>query len=310
MSTRRRAVTALLLGTLLTGGLAAQSVSAQVEALLRRGVALRQRGDDAGALDQFQRARALTDEPRVLAQVALAEQALGRWVDAARHLREAVAHEDDPWIRRNAAALAGARDEIMRHVGGVTVEGPGAQGELRVDDARVAALPMTAPAVVLAGERALQVRREGYTPWSQSFTVRPGELNRVEVPALQPLVVTPVIPVTPPRRGQAQRVAGWSLVGASALGLGVGIYGLFARDDARASFAQDRTCATATPAAACADYRSTVDTMNAVMIAGFVGAGVLAAVGVTLVLTAPSNRPAVTLACAPGVRALGCALTF
>jgi hypothetical protein len=88
-----------------------------------------------------------------------------------------VAHEDDPWIRRNAAALAGARDEIMRHVGGLTVEGPGAQGELRVDDARVAALPMTAPAVVLAGERALQVRREGYTPWSQSFTVRPGELK-------------------------------------------------------------------------------------------------------------------------------------
>lgn len=306
----RRAVTALLAGTLLTGGLSAQSVGAQVEALLRRGVALRQRGDDAGALDQFQRARALSDEPRVLAQVALAEQALGRWVDAARDLREAAAHEDDPWIRRNAAALAGARDEIMRHVGGLTVEGPGAQGELRVDDARVAALPMTAPVVVLAGERALEVRREGYSPWARSFTVRPGELNRVEVPALQSLVVAPVVPVTPPRRGQGQRVAGWSLVGASALGLGVGIYGLVARDNARSAFLQDPTCVTATPAAACADRRSTADTMNAVMIAGFVGAGVLAAVGVTLVLTAPSNRPAVTLACAPGLRAVGCVVAF
>ncbi|MFO0625075.1 MAG: hypothetical protein U0325_05610 [Polyangiales bacterium] len=307
---RSHAVTALLAGTLMAGGLAAQSVSAQVEALLRRGVALRQRGDDAGALDQFQRARALSDEPRVLAQVALAEQALGRWVDAARDLREAASHEDDPWIRRNAAALGGARDEIMRHVGGLTVEGPGAQGELRVDDARVAALPMTAPVVVLAGERALEVRREGYTPWTQAITVRPGELNRVDVPALQALVVTPVAPVAPPRRGQGQRIAGWSLVGLSAASLGVGIYGLVARDNAQGAFQQDRTCATAMPAAACADRRSTADTMNAVMIAGFVGAGVLAAVGVTLVLTAPSNRPAVTLACAPGLRAVGCALSF
>lgn len=307
---RARAVTALLAGTLLTGGLSAQSVGAQVEALLRRGVSLRSRGDDAGALDQFQRARALADEPRVLAQVALAEQALGRWVDAARDLREAMSHEDDPWIRRNASALAGARDEIMRHVGGLTVEGPGAQGELRVDDARAAALPLTAPVVVLAGERALEVRREGYSPWTRSFTVRPGELNRVEVPALQALVVTPVVPVAPPNRGRAQRVAGWSLVGLSAASLGVGIYGLVARDDARDAFLQDPSCVTATPAAACADRRSTSDTMNAVMIAGFVGAGVLAAAGVTLVLTAPSNRPAVTLACAPGLRALGCALSF
>lgn len=306
----RRAATALLAGTLLTGGLSAQSVGAQVEALLRRGVALRSRGDDAGALDQFQRARALSDEPRVLAQVALAEQALGRWVDAARDLREAMSHEDDPWIRRNAAALAGARDEIMRHVGGLTVEGPGAQGELRLDDARVAALPMTAPVVVLAGDRALEVRREGYTPWTRSFTVRPGELNRVEVPALQALVVAPPVPVAPSTRGRGQRVAGWSLVGLSAASLGVGVYGLVARDDARNAFLQDPTCTTATPAAACADRRSAADTMNAVMIAGFVGAGVLAAVGVTLVLTAPSNRPAVTLACAPGVRSVGCAVAF
>lgn len=307
---RSRAVTAILAGTLLTTALSAQSVGAQVEALLRRGVALRSRGDDAGALDQFQRARALADEPRVVAQVALAEQALGRWVDAARDLREAMSHEDDPWIRRNAAALGGARDEIMRHVGGLTVEGPGAQGELRVDDARVSALPLTAPVVVLAGERALEVRREGYSPWTRSLTVRPGELNRVEVPALQALVVPPVIPAAPSTRGRAQRVAGWSLVGLSAAGLGVGIYGLVARDDARNAFLQDPTCTTPTPAAACADRRSTADAMNAVMIAGFVGAGVLAATGVTLVLTAPSNRPAVTLACAPGVRSVGCAVTF
>ena len=246
----------------------------------------------------------------MLAQVALAEQALGRWVDAARDLREAAAHEDDPWIRRNAAALAGARDEIMRHVGGLTVQGPGATGELRIDGDRVAALPMSDPTVVLAGERALEVRREGYAPWSHALTVRAGELNRVEVPALQALVITPPPPAIAPRRGVAQRVAGWSLLGASAVGIGVGVYGLFARDDAAFALAQNRTCAGASPAPACAGHRSTVDTMSTVMIVGFVSAGVLAAAGITLVLTAPSNRPATTLACAPGLRSVGCAVTF
>lgn len=306
----RHAVVACLLCTLAAGPLAAQTPNPQVEALLRRGVALRQRGDDAGALEQFQRARAISDEPRVLAQIALAEQALGRWVDAARDLRTAAAHEDDPWIRRNAAALAGARDEIMRHVGGLAVQGPGASGELRIDGDRAATLPMTEPVVVLSGERALEVRREGFAPWSRAVEVRAGELNRVEVPALQSLAIIPPPPVAPRRRGLAQRAAGWSLVGVSVAGLGVGLYGLFTRDDANAALARDRSCATAAPSAACQGHRDTVDTMNAVMLAGFISAGVLAVAGVTLVLTAPSNRPAVTLSCAPGLRAVGCALTF
>lgn len=285
----------------------------QVEQLLRRGVALRQQGRDEEALEVFLRAREASDEPRVLAQVALAEQALGRWVDAARHLRAAAAREDDPWIRRNAAALAGARDEIMRHVGALRVQGPGARGELHVDGARVSALPATEPAVVLSGARELEVRDAGYVPWRRRVEVPAGELTEVQVPVLLPEpTVPPVFVAPPPARGRAQRIAGWSLVGASALGLGAGIYGLVARDAAERDFNADPQCggAGAIPAP-CRDRRDTAETMSAVMIAGFVSAGVLAAAGVVLVLTAPSSRaPATVLACAPGPRAVGCALTF
>lgn len=305
----RLLIAGLASGLLAAGELAAQSNAAQVEALLRRGVALRQRGDDQQALDQFQRALAIASEPRVLAQVALAEQALGRWVDAARHLREAMSHDDDAWIRRNAAALAGARDEIMRHVGGLLATGPGAEGELRVDDTRVASLPMSEAVVLLAGERTLEVRREGYFPWHRTVALRAGELNRVDVPALQAVVSTPGL-AQPPPRSNVQRVVGWSLVGASALGLGVGIYGLLSRDDAQRANERDPNCAATPPATVCVDRRDTADTMNAVMIAGFVSAGVLAAAGVTLLLTAPSNRSAVALTCSPGWRSLGCEVRF
>src|SRR5207244_1663513 len=52
-----------------------------VEALLDQGYALRERGDDDQALAKFQAAYRLAPEPRALAQIALAEQALGRWLD-------------------------------------------------------------------------------------------------------------------------------------------------------------------------------------------------------------------------------------
>ena len=47
---RARVLIVCLAATLSTAELAAQSNAAQVEALLRRGVALRQRGDDLGAV--------------------------------------------------------------------------------------------------------------------------------------------------------------------------------------------------------------------------------------------------------------------
>lgn len=311
----RRPLPLALSLALFASGAAAQTQPASVDALLRQGVALRQRGNDAGALEVFQRARALSPEPRVIAQIALAEQALGRWVDAARDLRAAMQREDDPWIRRNLSALNGAREEIMRHVGGLRAQGDGARGSLRVDGAEVATLPMTEAAVVLSGEREVEVHAPGYVPWRRRVDVRAGELTSLDVPALHPeTTVAPSLPVraAPSNRGRAQRIAGWSLVGASAAGIGVGIYALVARDDAERALANDPRCQGAgTPPAVCAERRDTADTMSAVMIAGFVGAGVLALTGTVLVLSAPSSRaPATTLACAPGWRAVGCSLSF
>ena len=58
------------------------SASAQEEALIKHGLELREKHDDEGALAEFQRAYQLSKGGRALAQIALAEQALGRWVDA------------------------------------------------------------------------------------------------------------------------------------------------------------------------------------------------------------------------------------
>src|SRR5437868_3732788 len=79
-----------------------------VEDLLKKGIELRRNGRDREALAEFQRAAQIGRTPRVTAQIALAEQALGMWVEAESHMREALASAQDPWVAKNRAVLEGA----------------------------------------------------------------------------------------------------------------------------------------------------------------------------------------------------------
>lgn len=150
----------------------------RAERLLDEGVALRQRGDDDGALSRFRQAYELTRAPRALAQVALAEQAIGDWINADRDLRAALATTGDAWIERNRAPLQGALQQIAHRIGtvDVRVNVPGA--ELWVDGSRIGALPLSEPARVAAGAVMLEVRAEGYATLRRSVEVRGESLAR------------------------------------------------------------------------------------------------------------------------------------
>src|SRR5687767_8112097 len=93
---------------------------AQGDDLWERGVALRAEGRDAEALGAFEELHRQTGSSRALAQVALAEGALGRWSEAAAHMDEALAQPDD-WVTRNRATLEEARAEMARHGGTAAV---------------------------------------------------------------------------------------------------------------------------------------------------------------------------------------------
>ena len=100
---------ALMAGVTLAWAAPAAAQETPATALLREGIELRRAGRDAEALARFERAHAVEPSPRTLAQMGLAEQALGRWVRAEAHLRAALAPRDDAWIERNRAALDAAR---------------------------------------------------------------------------------------------------------------------------------------------------------------------------------------------------------
>src|SRR5688572_21173040 len=99
------------------------AASASADELIKEGVALRRQGNDLGALQRFEQAFQIESSPRALAQIGLAEQALGRWVAAHEHLTQALDSKADAWIVKNRRAITDALAVVGEHVGRLEILG-------------------------------------------------------------------------------------------------------------------------------------------------------------------------------------------
>jgi len=109
------------------------SADPNADALVKKGVGLRRSGDDAGALVFFQRAAALEPNPRVTAQIGMAEHALGLWVEAERHLLSALGAVRDLWIQRHRQALETSLKIVRDHLGWLELRDVDDATTLRID---------------------------------------------------------------------------------------------------------------------------------------------------------------------------------
>lgn len=229
MSSRARIAALVCLAVALAGP--AASAQTSVEAEIARGVALRRDGRDQAALEVFQSVWSSSRAPRALAQVALAEQALGRWVEAEGHLVEALGGSVDPWIRTRLPVLQAALAEIRRHVGRLDVSGGPAGAEVVVEGRVVGTLPLPRPLRVRTGSLTFSVRRGGYVPVTRTVQVEAAYPSR-ETVALEAIPAPPVVAPPPqvlvPRRvaqparrtrTSGVRYAGFALIGTGAAAL-------------------------------------------------------------------------------------------
>ena len=164
----------------------AQAAAADEEALIKHGLELREEGDDEAALREFRRAHELSRSGRALAQVALAEQALGHWTDAEAHLSEAMHHEQEPWVARNMRLFRQALADIQTHLGSLELSGGAAGAEVLINGARAGTLPLGAALRVPAGSVALEVRAPAHLPMLRTVIVPAGGLAR------EPVVLIPI----------------------------------------------------------------------------------------------------------------------
>jgi serine/threonine-protein kinase len=201
------------------------------ETLLRRGVELRRQHRNEEALAAFRRALATSPSPIARAQIALAEQALGQWLEADSDLAAVLGGPDDPWIAKNRGALEEARTEIARHLGWLTVDVEPAAANVSIDGKPAA--PGT-EVRTKAGEMLVEASAPGHVVSSRRVEVQPNAHVRVVLTlaaAVEPAqsAAPPPVPVlekppaveAPPRPFPTGPAV---VAGAGVLALGAGTY--------------------------------------------------------------------------------------
>jgi hypothetical protein len=286
------------------------SASEQEEALIKHGLELREKHDDASALAEFQRAYRLSSGGQALAQVALAEQALGRWVDAETHLTEALRHGTDRWIVRNDKLLRQSLFTIQGHTGSLEITGPVAGAEILINNERAGTFPMP-PVLVPAGSVALEVRARGYLPVVRTVVIPARGLARESI-VLVAAPVAPPIDVAPPQVAPApatvsthhEAVApadgGWrgrtkvgvASAAAGVVSLGLGIAYQVIREQRAGSFNSHECGVTGdvvTGPTDCPPRYDDIKSAQKIAIAGFASAAVLGGLGTYLILSGGSS---------------------
>ena len=282
-------------------------VHAEDEAtFIAEGIALRKQARDAEALAAFSRAYAVSRSPCARMHMALAEEALGRWVDAWVHLEEALSARQAACVQRNLAMLESRQPILADHLGALEVQGGVAGAEVRLNDRVLGTLPMPRPAVVATGSGVLEVRAPGRPPVRRDVTIEARRLRRewIELAAAVPTLGVPSPPAT---HGWMRKAAWVSGGGAAAAALLAGVAAL-AWQRAMGDWNDDGRCLAGgrTRLQNCQGALDEANTAGSVTNGSLVAAGILAAATAALLALEPRER---RVACGGGPGALGLACT-
>jgi tetratricopeptide (TPR) repeat protein len=318
--------------------------------LIRKGLELRRRGDDLGALPLFDQAYRLSPTPRAAAQRGFCAQALGRWTQAESDLMEALKSADDAWVKKNRGAIDESLRQAKMKVAMVEVIGEPSGADVLINGRVVGQLPLAGPVRIEAGEVDVELRAEGHRRSLKSLHLDGGQYQRIALradldaaPAHAPAPGKPDVsfnaqqpptgatvtahaaePASGSGAGSAPKWISWGL---GAVALGVGTYGyvhyrnLLGDFNAGCAFDERGQVYVHVPSpgrtvTTCeglhGDYRSA----RTLGVVGFAGAGALAITGLVFFLTEPrSGEGRTAYSCAPDVGSqnrllVGCSLRF
>jgi hypothetical protein len=263
-----------------------------VAKLVSRGLELRRERRDSEALALFQSAFAASATPMILAQIALAEQALGRWLPAEQHLTSALSTHDK-WVERNRVALERALGLIQSHLSWLVVTTNVESAQLWLGDRDLGTV-RAAPWRVTSGTHELSLRLTDGRSTVRSVNLAAGEREHFHIEFSQPSPSTPCktsgaqAARVPSSKIEHQASTRQTLAYASAA-LSVGaLAGAVTASLLRLDYANRYNSEACAPdrSQQCAPYREVADTLGTVAVVGYVVAGA-AALGSVALFTAP-----------------------
>lgn len=287
--------------------------------LIDDGIRLRREHRDAEALQQFQRAQEMAPSPRTLAQVALAEQALGQWDEAERDLGEALEARDDPWIAGHADVFRTTLDFIRQHLGTISVDANVDGAELWMDGSLVGKLPISKMRVA-ARTAQLELRATGYQTVVRPMELAASESLTLRVEFVKPAaaaipdvpVMAPPIEHVPSPGASTPRTYAWILMGGAAAMLGGALVAQVVQLQKAAHYNDDSLCfyGDLTRDERCGIYRGQAETAQRVANIGYIAAGTLGIASAVLFLAWPDRRPDAIKGARIEVRATGAQIGY
>lgn len=294
--------------------------SARAAAHVARGIQARKSGDDRAALAEFEAAYALLPSAEALAQRALAEQALGRWVDAYVHLEGALGRADEPWIIAHRPTLEAALDEIASRLGMLDVSCNVDGAEVVVDGEPRGRTPLSR-APVVAGQSVIEVRAPGHFAVTRQVQIDARGLSRVDVTLTA--LPEPIVAQRASRNASdaasteptsARSTLMYASLGLAAAGLTLGAVGYVVREVNVGLYNDDSRCSQQEGVLRpdeCKDEYDAWRLGQTLAIAGAVSAAVFGGVGLYLWLDRPEPGTSAGVLCGPsGGLGVGCSGRF
>jgi hypothetical protein len=131
--------------------------------------------DDRSALEKYQRAYALSKDPRLLFDMAVCDRDLGRYAQMQTYLLRYEQEEAGQMSPEQVAQIHDALAAIRHLVAQIRLTVTVPDAEASVDGEAVGLTPLTAPIVVDIGKHTLTVQKDGFAPAERVVDMKGGE---------------------------------------------------------------------------------------------------------------------------------------
>jgi hypothetical protein len=281
--------------------------TATARALGIDGVVLADAGRCPEAIEKLDRAEKLHHAPTTATRLGECEIEIGKIVAGTERLqrvvRERLPANAHPAIVAAVARAQSALDRALPRLASVrlSIAAPSRGAAITIDGERASDAIVDTDRKIDPGTHTIEVRAEGFIGAREAVTLREGESRPVRFELRPDLAARPAVrqPMIVERPEPPSKVPAAIAFGASAIGLGLGLYGAFVVD-AKASRLEggcdaNRVC----PPELQKDLRD-ARTWATISTGAFIGAGVLAATGIALLLLPSGDRTTARLRLRPG----------